>query len=210
MSHVPPGDAFPAVSFHDEKLVLVDSQDRVTGRASKARVHAGAGLLHRAFSVFLWDCHDRLLIHRRSESKPLWPGYWTNSCCSHPRSGETLENSVHRRIREELGCEAATLDYVCAFEYHAAYRDIGSEHELCHIYLARLAPGDSIRVHPMEISEITWCTLSDVDEMMRAQRDDLTPWFRLEWKLLRGQRRKTFERFLDAGGNPVLADPSVA
>ena len=199
-----------AVSFATEELILVDAEDQEIGRTSKRKAHAGSGLLHRAFSVFLFDDRNRLLLHRRSASKPLWPGYWTNSCCSHPRYGEGLLDSVRRRVREELGCTAVSIERVCAFEYHATYRDIGSEHELCHIFLARLAAGTSIFAHPLEISELAWVAVDDVDAMMREERSDLTPWFRQEWQLLRGQQRKYFKRFISASAAKPLADSSIA
>lgn len=204
------GSGSAAVSFPTEELILVDSEDRELGRASKRKVHAGGGLLHRAFSVFLFDERSRLLLHRRSASKPLWPGYWTNSCCSHPRYGEVLRDSVLRRVREELGCTVGPVTHVCAFEYHARYRDIGSEHELCHIFLARPEAGASVVAHPLEISELAWVDVDDVDAMMREERSDLTPWFRQEWQLLRGQQRRHFERFIAPSADQHLADPSVA
>ncbi|MEM1190177.1 MAG: isopentenyl-diphosphate Delta-isomerase [Pseudomonadota bacterium] len=188
----------PAVSSPSEELILVDSNDCVLGHASKLRAHAGDGMLHRAFSVFLFDSRQRLLLHRRSALKPLWPGYWTNSCCSHPRRGEQLTASVNRRLWEELGCEAARLQRLCAFEYHARYADIGSEHELCHVFVALLNERSSVAAHPQEISEMTWVDCDEVDAMMREQRPDLTPWFRKEWALLRGPRKLAFDRFLNA------------
>jgi isopentenyl-diphosphate delta-isomerase len=91
------------VSFDDEDLILVDEAGTVTGYASKLSAHRGAGKLHLAFSIFLFDGPDWVLLQRRSERKPLWPGFWANSCCSHPRRGETCDSAVMRRLSEELG-----------------------------------------------------------------------------------------------------------
>lgn len=187
------------VSFPDEELLLVDSDDRVVGYGSKERLHAGNGLLHRAFSVFLFDDKRRLLVHRRSESKPLWPGFWTNSCCSHPRRGETLESAVYRRISEELGVDATVILATHRFEYHARYQSIGSEHELCHVFLARLPVGASPIVHPEEISEWCWLTTAEVDDRMATERKTLTPWFQQEWAALRGEQRPLLDAFLNGG-----------
>lgn len=207
-----PGDSIPngaaAVSFPGEELILVDSDDQVVGHASKQAVHRGRGLRHRAFSVFLFDDRQRLLIHRRSMHKPLWHGFWTNSCCSHPRRGEVLENSVRRRLREELTCEVARLERVCAFEYHAAFGDAGSEHELCHIYLAQLAPGAQVLGHELEIAELDWVSPDAVDAMMATkERRDLTPWFREEWALLRGAYADRFGAFLATPVAEPVAEP---
>jgi isopentenyl-diphosphate delta-isomerase len=189
-------DKTTAVSFPDEQLVLVDADDRVVGYRSKLDAHRGAGQRHRAFSVFLFDSLGRLLVHRRSGHKPLWPGFWTNSCCSHPRRGESLDASVKRRLREELGSTPSLTRYASRFEYHARYGDAGSEHELCHIYLARHGAGASLTVHPQEVAEIRWMPGDEVDVFMREDRDDLTPWFRLEWALLRERHPELLRAFL--------------
>ena len=80
----------PIVSFDDEPLVLVDSADHDQGFLDKASCHDGDGVLHRAFSVFLFNSKLELLLQQRSGQKRLWPMWWSNSCCSHPRKGETM------------------------------------------------------------------------------------------------------------------------
>ena len=76
------------VSFDDEKLIVVDKDDNILDYKTKAECHAGKGILHRAFSIFIFNEKKQLLIHKRSGSKQLWPYFWSNSCCSHPRKGE--------------------------------------------------------------------------------------------------------------------------
>lgn len=189
------GDA-PAVSFPDEELILVDGKDAVVGHRDKLAAHAGQGMRHRAFSVFLFDEMGRLLVHRRSAHKPLWPGYWTNSCCSHPRRGESLEASVKRRLYEELGCAPLALRHVCRFEYQASFGAAGSEHELCHIYLARYHSGSALSAHPLEVAELDWLDGEQVDRLMQTRSAELTPWFQLEWALLRERHGALLARFL--------------
>ena len=75
------------VSFDSEELILVDTQDHELGYCSKAQCHDGDGVLHRAFSLFVFDRRGRVLLQQRSAQKRLWPLYWSNSCCSHPRRG---------------------------------------------------------------------------------------------------------------------------
>ena len=189
------GPRAQAVSFPGEELIVVDGSDRLQGFGTKEQLHAGNGRLHRAFSVFLLDRRGRVLLHRRSDQKPLWPGYWTNSCCSHPRRGEQLQGAVKRRLREELGVRAASLEQVYSFEYHARFGTVGSEHEFCHVFLARLPDAASLRVNPSEIAEWAWRTPEAVDAMVAGSRDGLTPWFCLEWEALRGLYRRQFEHF---------------
>ena len=94
------------VSFDDEKLILVDEHDNIIGYENKDVCHNGDGLLHRAFSIFLFTSNGELLIQQRSQEKRLWGLFWSNTCCSHPRKGETYEQATMRRLQEELGLKA--------------------------------------------------------------------------------------------------------
>ncbi|MGN6334433.1 isopentenyl-diphosphate Delta-isomerase [Mycobacterium sp.] len=108
------------VSRHDEQLILVDSDDREIGFLAKADAHVGRGTLHRAFSVFVFSPAGELLVQQRAKSKPLWPGHWSNTCCSHPRLGEKMDDAVRRRLQEELGL-SAELEFLFKFQYQAQY-----------------------------------------------------------------------------------------
>lgn len=185
-----------SVSFASEQLILVDSDDRVVGYRSKSDAHAGAGTLHRAFSAFLFDDQGRLLVHRRSLQKPLWPGFWTNSCCSHPRRGESLESAVKRRITEELGVDAQA-SRVYKFEYRAEFEDVGSEHELCHVFLASTATPSNISAHAEEVMEWRWLSVEEVDAWLVERPAVLTPWFRQEWASLRSRYRAQLDDFVN-------------
>src|SRR5207237_3693601 len=129
-------EGHPVVSSESELLVLVDEHDREVGHRSKAECHDGAGTLHRAFSLFVFDQAGRVLLQRRAADKRLWPLYWSNSCCSHPRQGEKMQDSIHRRLFQELQlrCE---LHFLYKFQYHARFKDVGSERELCSVYIGR-------------------------------------------------------------------------
>ena len=120
------------VSDDTELLILVDSSDRETGQLDKSACHDGEGQLHRAFSVFIFNDAGELLIQQRAADKRLWPSFWSNSCCSHPRAGEAIDDAAERRCQQELGI-AASLTFLYKFEYQAAYEDIGSERELCSV-----------------------------------------------------------------------------
>lgn len=174
------------VSFAEEPLILVNAQDEPCGFDSKLNVHAGAGKLHRAFSIFLFRDPEHVLLHRRSAEKPLWPGFWTNSCCSHPRRGECNRIATSRRLEQELGV-SADLKYLYRFQYQAAFTDLGSEHELCSVYIGSLKDDKELRVNRSEISEWGWFHVEAVDKWLIAEPETLTPWFKLEWLELRGR-----------------------
>jgi isopentenyl-diphosphate delta-isomerase len=169
------------VSFDDEHLILVDPEDRVTGYESKLNAHTGSGLLHRAFSIVLFDGPDWVLLQQRSAKKPLWPAYWANSCCSHPRRGESCDEAVHRRMDEELGA-SARLTRLYRFEYQANYLDRGAEHELCTVYAGRYSRDRSLRTNSEEIQAWGWFSRNQVNAWIRDRAGDFAPWFLLEWQ----------------------------
>ncbi len=170
------------VSFIDEPLILVDPKDCIVGYRDKAACHAGAGLLHRAFSIYLFDAAGRLLMQQRAPQKPLWPHYWSNTCCSHPRRGEAMEQAAHRRLQEELGLQAE-LRYLYKFIYQAPFGDVGSEHELCSVFVGKATQDPAF--HPDEISAIRYFETNEVDQLVADPHSDFTPWLRLQWPQLR-------------------------
>src|ERR1700683_2955622 len=92
-----------AMSGDTDALILVDGSDRELGFLHKDLCHDGQGILHRAFSLLIFNDKGELLLQQRSAGKRLWPLYWSNSCCSHPRRGEAMEAAIKRRLHEELG-----------------------------------------------------------------------------------------------------------
>lgn len=167
-----------------DDLVCVDDDDVALYPLAKVDCHKGDGILHRAFSVFLLDPAGRVLLQRRSALKPLWPGYWSNSCCSHPRWMEPLEQAVDRRLMEELGVRT-DVELRHSFIYHARFGNVGSEREFCHVFLGRL---DSGEVHPdaAEISAVRWATRREIDAGIADAAHAFTPWFLQEWREIRG------------------------
>ena len=175
-----------AVSSETDRLILVDRDDNPIGELDKARCHDGAGVLHRAFSLFIFNSRGELLLQQRGFGKRLWPGYWSNSCCSHPRVGESMPVAIQRRLLEELGLQTA-LEYLYKFEYHAQFGTTGSEHELCSVYVGFTdAPP---RPHPGEIEALRWICPANLDAEFLDEAAVFTPWFRLEWQTLRDQYR---------------------
>ena len=176
-----------------EELILVDQRDAVIGYAGKGECHDGAGLLHRAFSVFVFNSKGLLLMQKRAAAKRLWPGFWSNSCCSHPRRGENIPAAARRRVREELGL-SVEVSYLYKFEYQARYTEEGSENELCWVLLAR--SDDSVSVNPREVAEWKFVLPSEVDEQITSNPEHHAPWFKMAWVAIRDRHWITVEQLL--------------
>jgi isopentenyl-diphosphate delta-isomerase len=169
------------VSSEDELLVLVDAADNETGHLTKAECHDGGGVLHRAFSVFLFNGRGETLLQQRGAEKRLWPLYWSNSCCSHPRQGESIEIATIRRLQDELNV-SASLEFVYKFSYQASFGEAGSENELCSVFLGRL-DGEP-QANATEIEEMRFVSVATLHDELAANPDIFTPWFKLEWQRL--------------------------
>lgn len=167
------------VSFESEELILVDESDCETGHMSKAECHDGDGILHRAFSLFIFNSAGAVLLQQRAAGKRLWGGYWSNSCCSHPRRGEAMDAAVQRRLFQELGL-SCTLDFLYKFSYHAKFEDKGSERELCWVYAGR--SDDDVLVNANEIMEWRFVSPEDLDQEIATTPERFTPWFKMEWE----------------------------
>jgi len=181
------------VSSEQEELILVDDNDVEIGSQSKARCHDGDGILHRAFSVFLFNAEGELLLQQRADEKRLWPRYWSNSCCSHPRRGEDVAEAAFRRLDDELNVKA-TLEFVYKFQYQANYQDLGAEHELCHVFLGRLL--NDAAANPTEISALRFVNAADLDQEFIEQPERFTPWMKLEWQRLNSDHRKILDGYI--------------
>jgi len=177
-----------------ESLILVDDADHEVGQMSKTECHAGRGVLHRAFSLFIFNARDELLLQQRSDHKRLWPNYWSNSCCSHPRSGESMTSAIHRRLMEELGLRS-TLQFLFKFKYQAQYDEQGAEHELCSVFFGRSAT--PVHANREEIADWRWMALPQLQRQLTDEADRFTPWFKLEWEQI---RRDHLEDILSPGG----------
>lgn len=175
------------VSSEGEELILVDRDDREIGYLSKALAHDGAGVLHRAFSLFLFNDAGELLVQQRAPGKRLWGGYWSNSCCSHPRRGESLEVATARRLRDELNFET-TLEHVYSFCYQAHFGEAGSENELCHVFLGGVE--EEAQPNDSEIAAIRYVTPAQLEKEFLTQADRFTPWFMQEWRELTSTYRE--------------------
>ncbi len=171
------------VSSEKERLILVNSADEELGSLAKSACHDGSGVLHRAFSLFVFNAAGETLLQRRHASKRLWPGYWSNSCCSHPRLGEDMSAAVRRRAWDELGL-AVCPEFVYKFEYRAAFADVGSEFELCSVFLAHVGDAGTPRVNTTEVAAWRWIQPARLADEIERSPQCFTPWLKLEWRRL--------------------------
>lgn len=167
---------------HEDMLILVDAEDREIGVMPKAQCHEGEGILHRAFSLFVFNSKGELLLQQRAAQKPLWPGYWSNSCCSHPRQSESIAIAADRRIQEELGF-SCSFTSLYSFKYHARYKNIGSERELCHV-LAGYSDAP-VQANPDEVAHWRYVSVRQLNQELDADKSHFTPWFQMEWQQIR-------------------------
>lgn len=181
---------FELVSSDDEPLILVDDNDRQIGTLDKASCHDGDGTLHRAFSLFVFNLQGETLLQRRHPDKRLWPGYWSNGCCSHPRHGESIDEAVERRARQELGLSVDPR-FLFKFSYRASFQNIGTEYELCSVFTC--VTTQEPNVNASEIAEWRWTSPDKLDREIEIEPSMFTPWLMIEWKRLRTDFLAEFE-----------------
>jgi len=170
------------VSFDDEELILVDSNDSIIGYATKEHCHGENGILHRAFSIFVFNSKNELLLQKRGAKKRLWPLFWSNSVCSHPRKGESYTEAVKRRLLDEVGLKSS-VKFLFKFQYEANYNHLGSENELCSIYAGKT--DDLPTINSNEIADWKYVSLDELQIDMDARPEEYTPWFKTELKRIR-------------------------
>ncbi len=166
------------------RVILVDSRDVTIGTAEKLLAHR-AGLLHRAFSVFVFNPSGALLLQRRARSKYHSPGLWSNTCCSHPAPGEDVLVAAHRRLREEMGLDCP-LEFVFSFLYRACLGDSMCEHECDHVFVGRASRDPT--PDTMEVDRFRWVDLPRLEQEVRRRPDRYTIWFRIALRELESRR----------------------
>jgi isopentenyl-diphosphate delta-isomerase len=155
-------------------IPLVDDQDNIVGHAEKLDVHV-KGLLHRAFSILVYNNQREILIHQRASSKYHSPGLWTNTCCGHPNEGESTEAAVHRRLFEEMGFDCP-LNYSFTFRYLAKFDNGLIENEIDHVYTGEYNGG--FTVNPEEVADYKWLSKAEIINEITKSPESFTIWFR--------------------------------
>jgi isopentenyl-diphosphate delta-isomerase len=161
-----------------EYVILVNNNDKPRGLMEKMEAHI-KGELHRAFSVFIFNETNELLLQQRAFSKYHSPGLWTNTCCSHPRNGETVIDAAHRRMMEEMGFDCE-FEKAFDFTYHS---DVGQgliEHEFDHVFIGKSELQPVINTE--EVNSWKYMNLDDIQEDMKENPSSYTVWFKIAFK----------------------------
>lgn len=159
----------------EEKVILVNQKDEQIGLMPKLEAHEKA-LLHRAFSVFIFNDKNELMLQQRALNKYHSPGLWTNTCCSHQRDGESNIQAGKRRLQEEMGF-VVDLKETTSFIYKAPFDNGLTEHEFDHIMIGSY--NDEPVINPDEVAHWKWMTLEDVKTDMALHPDHYTEWFKI-------------------------------
>jgi isopentenyl-diphosphate delta-isomerase len=163
---------------HTKKIILVDKKDREIGTVSKLKAHK-EGKLHRAFSIFIFNRKKELLLQKRSSKKYHSGGLWTNTCCSHPRSGELTESAVHRRLQEEMGFDCR-LSEIFSFIYKVKLSDKLTEHEFDHVFIGTFNWKPVVNVK--EVEDFKWVSFEFLKNDIRKNPMAYSYWFKKCYK----------------------------
>ena len=159
----------------EEQVILVDEKDNQIGLMPKMEAHEKSQL-HRAFSVFVFNDKNELLLQQRAASKYHSPLLWTNTCCSHQRDGETSLQAGTRRLQEEMGF-VCNLKEIFSFIYKASFENGLTEHELDHVMVGNY--NDQPVINKEEVEDFKWMTLEAVQNDMAKNPDNYTAWFKI-------------------------------
>ena len=159
-----------------EEVILVDSNDVELGTMEKMEAHRNGGTLHRAFSVFVFNTKGELLLQRRAHHKYHSGGLLTNTCCSHPRPGETVIEAGNRRLREEMGMECKLVE-LFSFEYKADLDSGMTEWELDHVLIG-LSDAEPV-INLEEVDEYLYMPLDEIDKDIKENPSNYTAWFKI-------------------------------
>ncbi len=159
----------------NELLILVDENDNETGSMNKLDAHQ-SGLLHRAFSVFIFNQKGEILLQQRADGKYHSAGLWSNTCCSHPLKGERVNDAVSRRLKEEMGIECAT-QFQFRFIYKVALENGLTEHELDHVYFGK---SDAVPVpDPNEVKDWQYVRPEKLKEEIISHPQEYSAWLKI-------------------------------
>jgi isopentenyl-diphosphate delta-isomerase len=159
-----------------ENIILVDSQDKQIGIGEKIDTHR-RGILHRAFSIFILNGRDETLIQQRAKTKYHCGGLWANTCCGHPRPGETVGQAAHRRLQEEFGFDCG-FEEKLSYVYKVAFDNGLNEHEFLHVFVGT---ADNVKPapNPDEIGDWKWIKIVDLKKDIAQHPEKYAYWFKL-------------------------------
>ena len=169
-----------------EYVILVDENDRQTGTCEKLEAHQ-RGLMHRAFSIFLFNKNGDFLLQQRANEKYHTPGLWSNTCCSHPRPDEEMEEALERKLFQEMGIHSL-VEKVFDFAYRADFENGLVENEVDHVYFGEY--NDSPNPNPSEIQSWKYSSFEEIKEEIAKHEASFTPWFKLVFERVNEHYKK--------------------
>lgn len=161
--------------MNEEKVILVNEKDEIKGYEEKIEAHR-KGLLHRAFSVFIFNTKGEMLLQKRAAGKYHSGGLWSNACCGHPRQDEETSDAAKRRLKEEMGFETPLKKFF-DLVYTARLDNGLSEHEFDHVFIGRY--DGLITANPDEVNDFCYKKISAINESMHLNPNQFTVWFQL-------------------------------
>jgi isopentenyl-diphosphate Delta-isomerase len=163
-----------------EEVILVNEQDEQTGTIEKMEAHRKA-LLHRAFSIFIFNGKGEMLLQQRAMGKYHSPGLWTNACCSHPRPGETVEGAAIRRLKEEMGIDTP-IRKIFDFVYRTEFDNGLTEYEFDHVFTGtHTGPPNPDK---QEVHDYCFRSLQDIEDDLKQRPEKYSSWFQIAFPLL--------------------------
>ncbi|WP_435352931.1 isopentenyl-diphosphate Delta-isomerase [Emticicia sp. SJ17W-69] len=166
-------------------IILINEQDEEIGTGEKLMVHQ-RGLLHRAFSILVFNSNNELLIHQRTSHKYHSGDLWTNTCCGHPNANEEISEAAHRRLGEEMGFDTS-LEFLYKFQYRTDFANGLIENEIDHVFVGNY--NESFIVNPEEVANFQWITVDDLLEQVALNPEKYTFWFK---KILKSDEFLTY------------------
>jgi isopentenyl-diphosphate delta-isomerase len=164
----------------EHEVILVDDQDQQLGVMEKMEAHR-KGLLHRAFSVFIFNEKGEMLLQQRSMNKYHSGGLWTNACCSHPRPGEDIQRAAQRRLHEEMGF-VTSIEEIFDFIYKSPFENGLTEHEFDHVFIGIY--DDLIDPDKKEVSDFCFKSLEEIKSSLQSSPAQYTAWFHIAFPMV--------------------------
>ena len=173
-----------------QEVILVTERDEEIGTMEKMEAHR-RGVLHRAFSIFIFDDRGNMLLQKRAKDKYHGGGLWSNACCSHPFPHETIEEAAERRLREELGFQT-TIEKAFSFTYRAAVENDLIEHEFDHVFFG--THEGKLNPNKEEVEAVTYLSMEDLEIKIQEQPAKFTKWFCIVFPQVKEWYRHSYGR----------------
>lgn len=158
-----------------EQVILVDENNNQIGTEEKQKAHIDAKL-HRAFSIYIFNNKGELLIHQRAKHKYHCPGLWANTCCSHPRPNEDINQATHRRLQEEMGFDTE-LKEIMKFTYRVEFDNGLTENEYLYVFTGKANP--QVTINKEEVEDYKWISIEDLKQDIKSNPDKYAYWFKV-------------------------------